>query len=76
VSDSDQNQPSLPTPSDIANDRVPEFQVAEREKSWVEREMERREKSNQGGETDSDQNDLEKARILPIEERDRGGRGR
>ncbi len=69
--------PKLPTPSEIAKDNAPSFQVAEVEKTWVQKELDReRQKSGNGG--GGDQSELERARILPIEqlqEKDTG-RGR
>jgi hypothetical protein len=66
---------SLPTPSDIAKDRPGPMQVAEVEKSFVEKELERRQKSGNGGGS-GDQNSQERARILPIEQQQEKDTGR
>lgn len=57
-----------PSPSDIARDQG---SVLEQEKSWAQRENDRRAQAQQGGNADNDQNERAKGRNLPEEQQEK-----
>ena len=71
-------QAQQPSRSDIAREDK-DGQVLTHEKTWQEREMERREKANQDSNAENDQNERGKGRSLPDEQKEKEqerGRGR
>lgn len=65
----------LPSPGEIARDKG--AVLTQDQKTWKEREDDRREKASQDGNAESDQNERNKGRSLPEEEKQQErGRGR